>query len=75
MSYFIKLKKVVKYNEEVTIARINMERVEAYYAVNETFYGKELVVTNIILPEGNFFVLETPEEIDEMLSDFYSEEY
>ena len=67
MSKFIKLQRVVGYSDIIKTARINVDEIQFYFGDVMLQTGEDVNVTTIAFKEHTVHVLETPEEIDELI--------
>ena len=68
MSNWIKLRRVVGYEEGSKIARFNADEIQFYYADTDMHRGNEINVTKICFNKYMVSVLETPQEVDNAIS-------
>ena len=68
MSHFIKLRRVVGHESGHTMARFNVDEIYFYYAELMTQTGKEIMTTRICMNDYSIHVLETPDEVDNIIS-------
>ena len=67
MSRFIKLQRVVGYEEGSQTARINVDEIQFYFGDVMLQTGEDINVTTIAFKEHTVHVLETPDEIDSII--------
>ena len=67
MSKFIKLQRVVGYEEGSQTARINVDEIQFYFGDVILRAAEDVNVTTIAFKEHTVHVLETPDEIDNII--------
>jgi hypothetical protein len=64
------LKRIDSYTEGHTMVHVNPHKIEMMYMERFTSVGKVITTTRLVFNRGNINVLESPDEIEELIRNY-----